>query len=177
MVDYAIAQGKRSFVALVPDNAYGSVVEAEFRKHVARKRRPRRRARTLRRPTARNMQRAVQNIAQAAARRRCAVHPGRAPNGPAVVQALAASGVNLKRLQLSAPACGTIRASSPIPALQGGWYRGAGSNGRLSALSPPAIAPAIGQDPVRTATLAYDAVALVAALVKTQGRGASPTRC
>ena len=27
----------------------------------------------------------------------------------------------------------------------------------------------MGQDPVRTATLAYDAVALVAALVKTQG--------
>src|SRR5256885_1642445 len=28
VVEYAIAQGRRSFVALVPDNAYGSVVEA-----------------------------------------------------------------------------------------------------------------------------------------------------
>src|SRR5712672_558458 len=37
IVDYAIQQGKRSFVALVPDNAYGSVVEAEFKQEVARK--------------------------------------------------------------------------------------------------------------------------------------------
>src|SRR6185503_15955645 len=36
-VDYAIANGKRSFVALVPDNAYGSVAEAEFKQAVARK--------------------------------------------------------------------------------------------------------------------------------------------
>ena len=38
-----------------------------------------------------------------------------------------------------------------------------------SAISRRAIARRFGQDPVRTATLAYDAVALVAALVKTQG--------
>ena len=38
-----------------------------------------------------------------------------------------------------------------------------------SAPSPAATAADYGQDPVRTATLAYDAVALVAALVKTQG--------
>src|SRR5437867_2452765 len=36
-VDYAVANGKRSFAALVPDNAYGSVVDAEFRQAVARK--------------------------------------------------------------------------------------------------------------------------------------------
>ena len=39
-----------------------------------------------------------------------------------------------------------------------------------SATSPAAIARRYGQDPVRTATLAYDAVALVAALAKTQGQ-------
>ena len=38
-----------------------------------------------------------------------------------------------------------------------------------SAISPPATAR-YGNDPVRTASLAYDAVALVAALVKTQGK-------
>src|SRR5207245_4722560 len=36
-VDYAVSNGKRSFAALVPDNAYGSVVDAEFRQPVARK--------------------------------------------------------------------------------------------------------------------------------------------
>ena len=34
-----------------------------------------------------------------------------------------------------------------------------------------------GQDPVRTATLVYDAVALVAALIKTQGQRASRRKC
>ena len=37
IVDYAISQGKRSFVALVPDNAYGSVVEAAFKQLVPAK--------------------------------------------------------------------------------------------------------------------------------------------
>ena len=54
------------------------------------------------------------------------------------------------------------------PALDGGWYRGAGPR-RLSQLRQSLRARASSQQPVRTATLAYDAVALVAALVKTQG--------
>ena len=37
IVDYAIASGKRSFAALLPDNAYGNVVEAKFKQVVARK--------------------------------------------------------------------------------------------------------------------------------------------
>ena len=36
VVDYAIASGKRSFAALMPDNAYGSVVQAAFQQAVAR---------------------------------------------------------------------------------------------------------------------------------------------
>ena len=67
----------------------------------------------------------------------------------------------------SAPACGTIRASSRprrskaagIAAPESTGFRN--FSGRYRAR--------YGQDPVRTATLAYDAVALVAALVKTQG--------
>ena len=37
IVNYAFAQGKRSFAALVQDNAYGSVVEAAFKEAVARR--------------------------------------------------------------------------------------------------------------------------------------------
>src|SRR5262249_39677895 len=37
VVEYAISQGKRSFVGLVPSNAYGSVAEGEFRQEVARR--------------------------------------------------------------------------------------------------------------------------------------------
>ena len=37
IVDYAVSRGKRSFAALLPDNAYGTVVEAAFQQEVARR--------------------------------------------------------------------------------------------------------------------------------------------
>ena len=37
IVDYAASTGKRSFAALLPDNAYGNVVEAAFKQAVGRK--------------------------------------------------------------------------------------------------------------------------------------------
>jgi ABC-type branched-subunit amino acid transport system substrate-binding protein len=51
--------------------------------------------------------------------------------------------------------------------IQGGWYAAPDSAGfrNFSARYKARY----GQDPVRTATLSYDAVALVAALVRTQG--------
>ena len=53
------------------------------------------------------------------------------------------------------------------PALQGGWYAAPDPAGFRNFSAR--YRQRYGQDPVRTATLAYDAVALVAALVKTQG--------
>ena len=37
IVDYAISKGKRSFAALLPDSAYGAVVEAAFQQEVSRR--------------------------------------------------------------------------------------------------------------------------------------------
>jgi hypothetical protein len=37
IIGYATSQGKRAFAALVPDNAYGTVVEAAFKQVVARR--------------------------------------------------------------------------------------------------------------------------------------------
>src|SRR4029453_45272 len=37
IVSYAMSQGKRSFAAAIPDNAYGSVAEAAFKQSVARR--------------------------------------------------------------------------------------------------------------------------------------------
>jgi ABC-type branched-subunit amino acid transport system substrate-binding protein len=51
--------------------------------------------------------------------------------------------------------------------IQGGWYAAPESAGFRNFAAR--YRARYGQDPVRTATLAYDAVALVAALVKTQG--------
>ena len=52
--------------------------------------------------------------------------------------------------------------------LDGGWYAAPDPAGFRNFAA--AIAPASARMPVRTAALAYDAVALVAALVKTQGQ-------
>jgi branched-chain amino acid transport system substrate-binding protein len=88
--------------------------------------------------------------------------------GPQVAQALAANGVDLKRVQLLGTGLwGDDTRISAEKLLDGGWYPSPEQigfrnfSGRYRAR--------YGKDPVRTATLAYDAVALVAALVKTQG--------
>jgi ABC-type branched-subunit amino acid transport system substrate-binding protein len=54
------------------------------------------------------------------------------------------------------------------PPLDGAWYAGPDSTGFRNFSGR--YRSRYGQDPVRTASLAYDAVALVAALVKTQGQ-------
>ena len=84
-----------------------------------------------------------------------------------VAEALTAAGANLKRVQL----LGTGLWDSPrvfaSAAMQGGLYAAPDPAG-FRAFSGRYSAK-YGRQPVRTATLAYDAVALVAALARTQG--------
>src|SRR5712672_245008 len=166
IVDYAIQQGKRSFVALVPDNAYGSVVEAEFKQEVARKGR---RVVALERYPADGgkMADAAKLIAQAATRADVIFIPDGGEGVAAAAQALAANGLNLKRLQVVGTGLWDDPRIFADPALEGGWFAAPDSGGFRSFAGR--YRARYGQDPVRTATLAYDAVALVAALVKTQG--------
>jgi hypothetical protein len=85
----------------------------------------------------------------------------------ATADALTAAGANLKNIQLLGTGLWDNPRVAASPALQGGLYAApdpAGFrnfSGRYRAK--------FGADPVRTATLAYDAVALVAALARTQG--------
>jgi hypothetical protein len=111
----------------------------------------------------------VQRIAQAAQQADALFVPDSSDAVAAIVAALTASGVNMRRLQL----LGTGVWVDPeqrifsTPALQGGWYAApdAANYNRFAAR----YRQRFGQDPIRIATLAYDGVALVAALVKTQG--------
>jgi len=166
VVEFAISRGKRSFGALLPDNAYGTVVEAAFQQEVAR-----RGGRVIvleKYPADQNrMAEAARRVGQASGQIDTIFIPDGADAVPQVVQALAASGVNLKRMQL----LGTGLWDDPrifwTEALDGGWYAAPDSTGFRNFAGR--YRARYGQDPVRTATLAYDAVALVAALVKTQG--------
>jgi hypothetical protein len=151
---------------MLPDSAYGAVVEAAFQQEVSR-RGGRILALEKYPPDPGKMAEPARRVAQAAAHVDSIFIPDGADAVPQVVQALAASGVNLKREQLLGTGLWDDPRIFSTPALDGGWYAAPDPGGFRSFSGR--YRARYGQDPVRTATLAYDAVALVAALVKTQG--------
>jgi ABC-type branched-subunit amino acid transport system substrate-binding protein len=166
VIDYAISHNRRSFAALIPDNAYGAVVQAAFQQEV-----PRRGGRVVvlekYPPDPNKIAEPVSRVAQAATQVDALFIPDGADAVPQVVQALAADRVNLRRLQLLGTGLWDDPRIFSDKLLQGGFYAAPESTGFRNFSAR--YRARYGQDPVRTATLAYDAVALVAALVKTQG--------
>jgi ABC-type branched-subunit amino acid transport system substrate-binding protein len=167
VVSYAVSQGKRSYVALLPDNAYGSVVEAEF-KQVASRRGARVMALERYSPGDQNrVQEAARLVAQAAGRADAVFIADTGNEVAAAARALAAAGVDLKRVQPFGTGLWDDSAVFAEPLLVGGWFSAPDSAGFKAFAGR--YRSRYQQEPVRTATLAYDATALVAALVKTQG--------
>lgn len=166
VVEYAVSKGKRSFAALIPDNAYGNVVEAAFRQTVARL--GGRVVALEKFPSDRNiMQESARRIAQALPQADALFLPGDPDIVTAMGQALAAAAPNLKRVQLLGTGLWDDQRVYAEASLQGGWFA-APDNAGFKSFAKRYRAK-FGQDPVRTATLAYDAVSLTAALTKTQG--------
>jgi ABC-type branched-subunit amino acid transport system substrate-binding protein len=163
IVDYAASTGKKSFAAMLPENAYGNVVEVAFKQAVARK-------------GGRIVAFEKYGADRSTAARNIAAALGGADalfladDGEAVVataDALTAAGANLRNIQLLGTGLWDnprVFASAP---LQGGLYAAPDPSG-FRAFAGRYRAK-YGNEPVRTATLAYDAVALVAALARTQG--------
>jgi ABC-type branched-subunit amino acid transport system substrate-binding protein len=166
VVDYAVSQGKRSIAALVPDNAYGSVVEAALKQAVTRKSA---RVIALERFSSDRvkMQGSAKIIAQAASRADAIFIADGGDDAPAVTQALAGNGVNVRRIQLLGTGLWDDPRVFADASLQGGFYAAPDIAGFRAFAGR--YRARYGNDPVRTASLAYDAVALVAALAKTQG--------
>ena len=163
IVEYSASLGKRSFAALLPENAYGNVVEAAFKQAVSRR-------------GGRLVTFQKSGADRATAARTVAPTLGTADalfiadDGDSVVQvadALTAAGANLKNIQLLGTGLWDNPRVFASPALQGGLYAAPDPAGFRSFSSR--YRAKYGADPVRTATLAYDAVALVAALARTQG--------
>lgn len=168
IIGYAASQGRKSFAALMPDNAYGTVVEAAFKQQVAR--RGGRVVALERYPLDKSaMQGTIRNVAASAAKGADAIFiPDGADAVPTVVQTLTSNGIDTKRVQLLGTGLWEDAQIFSNPALDGAWYAGPDSTGFRNFSGR--YRSRFGQDPVRTASLAYDAVALVAALVKTQGK-------
>jgi branched-chain amino acid transport system substrate-binding protein len=166
IVDYAVSKGKRSFAALMPDNAYGAVVEAAFQQEVAR--RGGRVVALEKYPVdPGKIAEPIHRVAQAASQVDSIFIPDGADAVPQVVQALVSDHVNLKRVQLLGTGLWDEARIFSTADLDGGLYAAPESTGFRNFSGR--YRARFGQDPVRTATLSYDAVALVAALVKTQG--------
>jgi ABC-type branched-subunit amino acid transport system substrate-binding protein len=166
LVSYSVQQGKKSFAVAIPDNPYGSVVEAAFKQAAAR-----RGARivALERYSAdrAQLQATIRNLAQGARAADAIFIPDTADTVPLVVQALSASGIDTRKVQLLGSGLWEDPQIFSNSILEGAWYAGPDSTGFRNFSGR--YRSRYNQDPVRTATLVYDAVALVAALTKTQG--------
>lgn len=163
IIDYAAGTGKRSFAALLPDNAYGNVVEAAFKQAVGR-----RGGRIVAfEKYGADRSGPVRNVAAALGSADALFMADDGDSLVATADALAAAGANMKRVQV----LGTGLWDNPrvfnSATLQGGLYAAPDPAGFRSFAGR--YRSKYGQEPVRTATLAYDAVALVAALARTQG--------
>ena len=167
LVGYAAQQGKRTYAAAIPDNAYGTVVEAAFKQSVGRRSG---RIVALERYTAdRNqLQATIRNLAQAASTADAIFIPDTADTVPLVVQTLAANGADTRKIQMLGSGLWEDPQIFSSAVLEGAWYAGPDSTGYRNFSGR--YRSRYNQDPVRTATLVYDAVALVAALAKTQGQ-------
>jgi ABC-type branched-subunit amino acid transport system substrate-binding protein len=164
IIDYSSSIGKRSFAALLPDNAYGNVVEAAFKQAVGRKGG---RVVAFEKYGA-DRAGPARTVAQALGSADALFIADDGDSVVAVADALTAAGANLKNIQLLGTGLWDNPRVFTSPALQGGLYAAPDPSGFRSFSAR--YRARFGSDPVRTATLAYDAVALVAALARTQGQ-------
>ncbi|MEA2916023.1 MAG: hypothetical protein QOJ15_8104 [Bradyrhizobium sp.] len=163
IIEYAASTGKRSFAALLPDNAYGNVVEAAFKQAVGR-----RGGRVVAfEKYGADRTTAARTVAQALGSADALFIADDGDSVVTVADALTAAGANLKNIQLLGTGLWDNPRVFASPALQGGLYAAPDPSGFRSFSAR--YRAKFGADPVRTATLAYDAVALVAALARTQG--------
>jgi ABC-type branched-subunit amino acid transport system substrate-binding protein len=163
IVEYAASTGKRSYAAMLPDNAYGNVVEAAFKQAVSR-----RGGRIVAfEKYGADRTTAARNVANALGQADALFLADDGDSVVTVADALTAAGAKLKNIQLLGTGLWDNPSVFANPNLQGGLYAAPDPSGFRSFSTR--YRTKFGAEPVRTATLAYDAVALVAALARTQG--------
>jgi ABC-type branched-subunit amino acid transport system substrate-binding protein len=163
IIEYAAGTGKRSFAALLPENAYGNVVEAAFKQAVGR-----RGGRIIAfEKYGADRATAARTVAQMLGQADALLLADDGDSVVTVADALTAAGANLRNIQLLGTGLWDNPRVFASPALQGGLYAAPDPSGFRGFSSR--YRARFGSEPVRTATLAYDAVALIAALARTQG--------
>lgn len=166
VIAYASAQGRKSFAALVPDTAYGKVVEGAFQQAAAS-----RGARVVvieRFGSDQNAMRAsVTRLMPALQQADALLVPGGADTMPALGLILQQSGYDPAKVKPLGTGVWNDAGVARVPAIQGGWFASPDTAG-FNAFAGR-YQQRFSSAPTRTATLAYDAVSLAAALARTQG--------
>lgn len=163
IVQYAAQQGKRSYAAFVPDNAFGQLAQGAFQEAVSRsggrvvaiERFPLEQA---------GVTSAAQRMSGIAGQIDAVFVPD--PYDGAAIRALSAAGIDTRRVQVLGIGqwVGNTAAAQAAPTAVYAAPDGAGFQsfaGRYRAR--------FNSEPGRIASLTYDSVSLVAALVRTQG--------
>jgi len=164
IVDYAAAKGKKSIAALIPDNDYGRVAEAEFQQAAARREI---RVMGIEHFQPQTLNASVQKIAALGDQIDSLFIPEQADAMGAMSQALVSAGIDTKKVQILGTGLWNDARVLKLPALQSAWFA-APENGGFNAFAER-YRTKFHSDPTRIATLGYDAVSLAAALAHTQG--------
>lgn len=163
VLDYAASRGKRSMAALVPNNEYGRLAEAQFMAVAARKKIQ---VMTVENYSATTLAAAAQKIAALNDRIDSLFIPEQADAMANVAAALATAGVDTRRVQLLGTGIWNDARVLQVAGLQGAWFAAPDNAGFASFVTR--YQRKYGSEPSRVATLAYDAAALVIVLARQQ---------
>lgn len=163
-VRYCASINRRSFIAMIPDNPYGSVVEAAFRETVPK---VGGRIMGLERYASGGHAEAARRLTSAAGQADAVFLPDSADVVPQLIQALAAAGINPESKQLVGTGLWDDTKLFQAPSVSGGIFAAPDPAGFRAFAGR--YRQRFGREPVRTATLSHDAVSLMAALVGAGG--------
>lgn len=167
IIAYAAAQNRKSMAAIVPDDAYGLVVEAAFREQTA-KAGVRAMAVERYKGDPADMQAKAAAIAKLGAQIDSVFVPDAAGNAAQVVQAMTSAGLDRTRVKLLGSGRWNDPAAFAAPALAGGWFPGADAGG-IDGFRSRYRQSFANSDPGPLAVLGYEAVFLAAGLVRNAG--------
>ncbi len=170
IVDYAMSQGRKSFAALIPEDAYGQVASVAFQNAVSK-----RGGRIVAMETfpldkakmAPQVQKIVAVTTGAAPQADVLFLPTRGDVLPAIAEYLGAANFNPQRVKPVGLGQWNEAAVFRIAQFQGGWFAAPDPAGFDSFAQR--YRAKFNAAPTRISTLAYDATSLVVALVRTQG--------
>jgi len=171
IIAYAVAQGKRSFAAILPQNAYGTIVQGAFQQAVLRNGGQVVAIETY--PLDRQgMMEPAQRISEVANGDTPQADAILIPDGPNVIPSLTPlltiHGVKPDMVKFLGSGQWDDERARREPSLRGGWYPSADPTGFQEFSNQ--FQATYGSEPPRLASLAYDAVNLVSTLA-TQPQG------